>query len=87
MIYAWVKNNGDFWWQIAAYNMKFVDSGGSDFEVYARWNAIGTTDRIAVHIGPRTNPQYYESTKINPWLATNFLAAVQQGLTFTLNDR
>ena len=87
MIYAWVKNNGDFWWQIAAYNMKFVDSGGSNFEVYARWNAIGSTDRIAIHIGPRTNPQYYESTKNNPGLATNFLAAVQQGLTFTLNDR
>ena len=86
-ITAWLKSNGDFWWRIATYNMKFVDAGGTDFDVFARWKATGSTDKIAVHIGPRTNPQYYESTKNFAPLATSFLATVQQGLTFSLIDR
>jgi hypothetical protein len=86
-IYAWLKNNGDFWWRISTYNMKFVDAGGSNFEVYQRWNGTTITDRIAVHIGPRTNPQDYENTRNVPWLAQNFLQAVEQGMKFSLIDR
>jgi hypothetical protein len=87
MIYAWLKSNGDCWWQIWAYNKKLVDAGGSNFDVFARWNATASTDKIAVHIGPRTNPQLYESTRNFAPLATSFLAAVEQGLTFSLIDR
>jgi len=86
-IKAWLKNNGDFWWKIATYNQKDVDVGGSDFDVFARWNATASTDKIAVHIGPKTNPQYYESLRNFAPLATSFIAAVEQGLKFSLIDR
>jgi hypothetical protein len=86
-VWAWLKNNGDFWWKIHAYNTKDVDFGGTNFDVFARWKATGSTDKISVHIGPKTNPQYYESLKNFAPLASYFIPAVEQSLTFSLADR
>jgi hypothetical protein len=81
------QDAGFWWWRLGAYNLKGVDVGGTDFEVRVNFNANPTVqDTIKVHIGPRTQNQYYETGHLNPWINTNFLDAADGGVTFGLYE-
>lgn len=79
----WIKDDGQWGWEISTYNMKMIDPGGSNFSLFARFNANGTVeDRIDVHIGPTTIWQMYSHQQANPWIRYNFLTAAETGVRF-----